>query len=305
MKRIILFFVIAIGITAFLNSCSKEYSFEKANPVGDAVFSFKDSLGNCLSDTVHGTFYNGVAPGTDTAYVEVQVRVDSIGNYKIYTDNKNLQNGFMFADSGYFSTTGYTTIKLKPIGQPILHTPTPFSLTSDSSACGFTIYVQDSTGTGLGGSNSNTDSLGTWEFSTDSGGYFHGFVNFAAVAIDSTVWRTNGKLLAITGLTQTKDSVLTLIAYLPGGVITPGNYNSQLDPPDSASIFGFNFVSTGDPIYDAVSGQPSNVTLTISSYDSNTHLITGTFSGPAIDAVYSTEPIINIVNGKFTATVTP
>src|ERR1700745_611013 len=128
MRQIILLLVAAFVITAFLNSCSKEYSFEQAVSVGNAVFSLKDSLGNCLPDSVHGTFYNGVTPGPDTAYVEIQVNVDSPGNYRIYTD---LQNGFMFADSGFFNVTGVATVRLKPIGTPILNIPTNFTVTFD------------------------------------------------------------------------------------------------------------------------------------------------------------------------------
>src|SRR5207244_1654724 len=96
----------------------------------------------------HGTFYNGVTPGSDTAFVEIQVNVDSIGSYRIYTD---LQDGFMFADSGFFSTSGINTIRLKPIGTPILNITTNFTVRFDTTACNFTVNVHDSTGTGLGG----------------------------------------------------------------------------------------------------------------------------------------------------------
>jgi len=299
MKRIILFFVIAIGITAFLNSCSKEYSFEKANPVGDAVFSFKDSLGNCLSDTVHGTFYNGVAPGTDTAYVEVQVRVDSIGNYKIYTDNKNLQNGFMFADSGYFSTTGYTTIKLKPIGQPILHTPTPFSLTSDSSACGFTIYVQDSTGTGLGGNtgggNDSTNLSDTaWKFSVDAA-TFNGPIDTAFIFTD-----TSGNYLTIYGYTPaTSDSAFAVSIFLPTGSITSGTYTTTT----SSGIYFKDLLDTASThyIYHA-DPTTTNASITITlTYDSTANIVEATFNGTAIDLSGN---VITITNGRFKAKVT-
>src|SRR5947207_2228860 len=93
--------IIAIGCFFLLFSCQKEYSFEKEATVVGAKGSLKDSLGNCLPDSVHGTFYNGVTPGGDTAFVEIQVNVDSTGSYNISTD---LQNGFMFKDSNYFVT---------------------------------------------------------------------------------------------------------------------------------------------------------------------------------------------------------
>src|SRR4051812_6084869 len=117
MKQNVLFFLFAIGFGVIFNSCQKEFSLENPVSKADAKGSLTDSLGNCLYDSVHGTFYDGVAPGGDTAYVEVKVQVDSVGNYRIYTD---FQNGFMFADSGFFNATGINTIKLKPIGTPLL-----------------------------------------------------------------------------------------------------------------------------------------------------------------------------------------
>src|SRR5207253_1950500 len=42
-------------------------------------------------------------------------------------------------------------IKLLAFGTPILNTSTDFNVKLDSSTCGFTIPVLDSTGTGLGG----------------------------------------------------------------------------------------------------------------------------------------------------------
>src|SRR6476620_992204 len=119
MKNILCGIIVTSCFFLFL-SCQKEYSYEQKATIGEAKGSLKDSLGNCLPNSVHGTFYNGVNPGSDTAFVEIQVNVDSAGNYRIYTD---LQNGFMFADSGFFNTTGIATVRLKPIGTPILNIP--------------------------------------------------------------------------------------------------------------------------------------------------------------------------------------
>src|SRR6476620_8276294 len=171
--------IIVIGCFLLFFSCQKEYSFEKEATVGGAKGSLKDSLGNCLPYSVDGTFYNGVTPGADTAFVDIQVNVDSACNYRIYTD---LQNGFMFADSGFFNTTGIITVRLKPIGTPILNIPANFTVTFDTTACGFSINVQDSTGTGLGGGGNpgggGTDSTNlsdtAWKFSVAPGSIFNG-----------------------------------------------------------------------------------------------------------------------------------
>ena len=60
--------------------------------------SLTDSSGICTPGTVHGTFYTGVTPGSDTAYVQVQVNVTKTGSYSI---SSNFQNGYEFADSGF------------------------------------------------------------------------------------------------------------------------------------------------------------------------------------------------------------
>src|SRR6516225_10773844 len=97
-----------------LFSCQKEYSVDTYSGV-NAQGSLWDSTGACLPETVHGTFYDGITPGADTAYVEVQVNVSQAGTYSITSD---LQNGFQFFDSGFFSNTGLNVIHLKPIGIP-------------------------------------------------------------------------------------------------------------------------------------------------------------------------------------------
>lgn len=313
MKKFFSFlFAICCIVTLFF-SCQKDFSVETEN-TQVATGSLWDSVGNCLPDTVIGTFYNGVTPGSDTAYVEIQVNVTQTGSYNI-TTTPPLQNGFEFADSGFFSNTGINIIRLKPVGTPILNTATTFTVSFDSSICSFTVNVQDSTGTGLGGQQDTTGhggdpdgGSGNWQFATDSGGFFVGTFDTAVVIKDSTVWGTGGKMLFMGGFTSAStDSAITLIIYLPNGVIAPGTYNNRSNPPLNASLFAFNFTTgNGDPIYEAIpssSPTPGDVTITIISYDSATHVVTGTFSGTAEDDAYNGRTI-GIINGNFTVTVT-
>jgi len=296
MKHIILLVVAAISLTVFLNSCSKEYSFEQATPAGNAVFSLKDSIGNCLPDTVHGTFYNGVTPGPDTAFVELQVNVDSVGNYKIYTD---LQNGFMFADSGFFNTTGPTTVLLKPLGTPILQTVTTFKILSDTTFCNFTIYVQDSTGTGLGSNPGGPDSTNlsdtAWKFSV-AAATFNGPVDTAFIYTDTS----GAKFLTLYGYTPaTGDTAFAVSIYLPNDTIEAGNYSTTnaagvyfKDLQDTAAT---HYIYHADP---TTTNAGINITLT---YDSSARIVEATFNGTAIDL---TGNVITITNGRFKAKVT-
>jgi len=292
------FSIIVISCFLLFFSCQKEYSYEKGATVGEAKGSLKDSLGNCLPNSVHGTFYNGVTPGSDTAFVDIQVNVDSAGNYRIYTD---LQNGFMFADSGFFNNTGITTVRLKPIGTPILNMPTSFTVTFDTTACGFTINVQDSTGTGLGGGGNpggGTDSTNlsdtAWKFSVGSGDTFNGPIDSAF--LKDTAF---GTFLVLVGSTvATGDSAFVLSLPTNGGVITPGTYTTG-----TTSVFYFYDLTTGTYIYSAnLTTTPGwIVTITVNSYDPVTKIVTGTFSGEAKDEAGNT---VTIANGSFKAKVT-
>jgi hypothetical protein len=295
-QTIILFFVIIVGIV-ILNSCSKEYSFEKATPVGNASFSLKDSVGNCLPDSIYGTYYNGVTPGADTAYLAMQVNVDSVGSYKIYTD---LQNGFMFADSGFFNTTGIQTVLLRPIGTPILQTATTFSVPFDTTFCSFTIYVQDSTGTGLGGGTGGggTDSTNlsdtAWKFTVNTS-TFNGPIDSAFIYTD-----TSGNYFTLYGYTPaTGDSAFAVSIYLPNGVIESGSYSTSTgagiyfkDLMDTAAT---HYIYHADP---TTTGASITITLT---YDSSGHIVDATFNGTAVDLQGN---VITITNGRFKAKIT-
>jgi len=145
-KSFVVILSILFAFTAFF-ACQKEFSIEHGIlPGQQAKGTLRDTSGNCLPDSVHGTWYNGVTPG-DTNYVEIKVNVDSIGTYVIYTDT---QNGLSFRDSGSFTSTGLNTVLLKPTGTAVAPDPTLFTVYFDTSICQFTLPVHDSTGTGLG-----------------------------------------------------------------------------------------------------------------------------------------------------------
>jgi hypothetical protein len=170
----ILSLVLIISCFALYSSCQKEISEENGNGLENAQGSLWDTLGNCLPDSVHGTFYNGITPGSDTCFVEIQVNVTQTGSYNISTD---LQNGFQFVDSGFFNATGINIIRLKPIGTPIIPVTTVFSVSFDTSACSFVVDVKDSTGTGLGQSSAKgtlKDSLGNCLPDSVHGTYYNG-----------------------------------------------------------------------------------------------------------------------------------
>lgn len=295
-KLFVSFFLISCCLFIFF-SCQKEISLETGN-TQIAAGSLTDSNGNCLPDTVIGTFYNGVTPGSDTAYVEIQVNVTQTGSYSIYSD---LENGFEFADSGVFTTTGINTIRLKPIGTPIVNVSTLFNINFDTTFCSFTVNVQDSTGTGLGGTDTTgsgdpdtTVNIGdnAWQFATSSHVFQGSLIN--AQYGPATI----GTQLFLVGQMQSNspDTSFGLTVQFPGNTLDTGLYQT--------SFAGTNFALTktvsGDIIFAANVTSSQVVSIHIISYDAVTKIVSGTFSGTAYDFNGSDVPVLG---GAFKATV--
>ncbi len=297
MKKIFGLVLLTICSAIVFFSCQKDFSVETES-MQSASGSLWDSTGNCLPDTVVGTFYNGVTPGSDTAYVEIQVNVTQTGSYNITTE---FENGFEFADSGFFSNTGLNTIRLKPIGTPILNTGTTFNVSFDSSFCSFTVNVQDSTGTGLGGQQDTTGTGGggdpdstssAWQFSQGSF-TFAGIID-SAIKDNSTGVAT---YLTLNGSTPTGDTTMSIKLVMPTSDIQPGTYTIL----NNSIFFSVVDASTLTILYTAdgfTAG--TDFTLVITSYDSATKQVKGTFSGQAKN---QSGGIVPITSGSFTATV--
>lgn len=275
-------------ICLILSACQKEYSIE-TNVSLAAQGTLKDTTnGECMPDSVVGTFYGGIEPGRDTAYVLVNVMVTNPGTYTIYTDT---QDGFYFSDSGYFANAGLNVIKLKPVGTPIIPGTYPFNITFDTSICGFTVNVQDSTGTGLGGGTTNPNtSDSAWTFTGPVGSY-NGPIDSAFTYDSSGI-----HYMVLLGSNKAHDTAWQVGVAFTGGAITPGEYSSK-----SSSLFGFNNAVTGDTIYLAYPLTPTVETkITIVSYDTSTRIVTGTYSGTARDSGGNS---VSITAGTFKAKV--
>jgi hypothetical protein len=283
-----LFTLLFITFTA----CQKEYSVETGASY-TATGTLYDANGNCMSDSVVGTFYDGISPnGTlastaDTAYVLVKVNVATAGSYNI---TSTTENGVYFSDSGYFTATGIDTIKLKPVGTPIIIGSFTYSISFDSSTCSFTVVTKDSTGTGLGGGGTVTTNPNAsdtaWKFTSPTGSY-NGIID-TAYTTDSL-----GQLFLYIAGTTAGDSIFYAGVAFSNGVITAGSYNTS-----SSALFRFtdasnNTIYSADPTVTTAS-----TVITITSYNSTTNVVTGTFTGTAQNASGTAQ---NITLGTFTA----
>lgn len=294
-KSFTLLFAISCFTILFF-SCQKEYSNETGSFHIASGSLLTDSLGNCMPDTVVGTFYNGITPGSDTAYVEVQVDVTETGSYSVYT---NFQNGFKFADSGVFTTTGINTVRLKPLGTPIVQVPTIFTISFDSSFCSFVVNVKDSTGTGLGG---NQDTAGTGDPDTTVNQWQFGQGSFSYAGMFDSAKKDNSTGLAtyidLNGsTTATGDTTMSLKFIIPAADIQTGTYTLI----SNGIFFTVVDANTLTVLYEADGLTAStDFTINITAYNSATKLVHGNFSGSAKDASGN---IVPITNGSFVATV--
>lgn len=310
MKRLLLFGFLFAMITSVIVSCQKELSYETDQNTGHGTLY--DSANNCQPIIPNGTYYNGVSASRDTNYVKVAVTVTQTGTYTL---NTGLENGFGFSDTGYFTKLGPDTILLKAYGQPILNVPTDFTITLDSSTCGFTIVVQDSTGTGLGGNGggveTNTDSsfvdpapaaTNTWHF-TDSTSQitYSGVFDLNNTTIPQGGFVQNDTLYVIGTASSTTDTLFGLSLALPNGAITPGIYpinagnvvglQEAADPNNPTAIYGANDVTAAD------GSANGNSYITITSYSNNQ------VAGSIHTYAQRSDGILVLIAGSFDCTV--
>jgi hypothetical protein len=128
-------------IVFLLSACIKETSVEKgANIYGQSTGTLKDSLGNCKSISINGTYKKNKTL-TDSNFISVQVNVSIPGQYIIYSDTVN---GCWFIDSGYV-TVGSSTVKIQGYGKPTIAGIADFILNYQNSACLFSVPINDTT----------------------------------------------------------------------------------------------------------------------------------------------------------------
>lgn len=290
MRKSLLLSLITLVSLLVVQSCSKEYSEETGSGGTPATgYLIKDSTsGMCLPPEIHG-IYDTAKVLTDSNYILINLTVTKPGFYRVYTDE---QNGFSFKDSGYFSVIGTKSIKLKATGTPILPIATDFVVNFDSTVCGFTIVVTENDG------ENNVDpntSDSAWVFSDGSKTYA-GTISSAFFFDDSTTVPEPTHYFKFSGyIPSGTDSTIDLTLKLPYAEAIPsGTYSTSTS---AAIYFSLVNIDTAHIIYEASNNTPAQVTqITVSSYNSTTRIVEGTFSGNAKTASGGT---IAITNGRF------
>jgi hypothetical protein len=251
-----------------------------------AGYSLAGAPNTCSGATVQGTYTAGTTLTSSNSAV-IQVTVTSPGAYSISTPTVN---GMKFTRNGIFDNTGSYAITLYGQGSPIDSGTTTIPITAGSSTCSFLVPVvapaaNTGNSSGSGGSTS-TGSANTWQFN-DGSQLFSGTDSATVNTVTSPVTET---ALVISGGTMTGDTTISLsVGILGSASIKTGTYTS--------SIYVINGIS--NVIYQpTTTGQGLQVIIT--SYNSNTKIVQGTFSGSVQNSSGATK---NITGGSFNARI--
>lgn len=118
-------------------ACQKETSFEQGTSTASVGSLSVDATGNCLGAAISGTYIKDTAI-KNSNYVDVSVKVDTIGTYVISSDTVN---GYYFRATGSFASTGTQTVRLVGGGKPLATGPNIFRVTYNGTVCDFNITV--------------------------------------------------------------------------------------------------------------------------------------------------------------------
>lgn len=249
-----------------------------------AVYRLNGSTTNCGSPTIQGTYTTGT-PLNASNFVNMQVNVTQAGAYNV---NSTPTNGVTFSASGTFATTGVQTLTLQGSGTPTSAVTTNIPITVGSTSCSFILNVSQGSTTG----NPNVaDSA--WQFKEAAKTFYGPFID----VYDTTIAQV-GYGLAFDGVMKTSnDTTFSMGVLFPGNTITTGTYNTNnlnaylylTDNKNNVDLYSADVFHTG-----------STVQIIITAYDPNTRIITGTFSGNAINASNTAVPL---TQGKFRAYV--
>lgn len=246
------------------------------------------SAGTCSNPTVNGNYSTGTALNASNT-VTLEVAVTTPGSYSVTTPTVG---GITFSGTGNLTTPGLQIITLKGSGTPTTAGDNVFPVSAGNSTCNFTVPVTAGTG-GTGNTDPNLlDSA--WQFSNGAKTYNGPFYD----VFDTTINNTYG--IVLLGYTRaTGDTIIQFGTFFTDTTIQTGTYSSR----NFAAFYFTDYRDTANPgkIYTAdFNTQTANTQLTISAYDQATRIITGTFTGTAMNASGIAVPISN---GKFKARV--
>ena len=267
-------------------SCTVDVMVLPASAGVPAVFSLQTAGTDCMDAVKNGTYTKGVALNS-TNKVDIKVNVVTIGSYSVST---NATNGMSFSASGSFSTTGVQIISLAGSGTPVNDGATVIPVTVGTTSCNFTVTVNP-------GTTNPPPTTGTyfWKF-TAAGKTHQGIVDedgvFEVIQITRTV---SISTISFFGSNAAGD---TSIGLAIGDINNSINANETYVSNSTSSNVALIEIDYGGVIYTAdpqVTG--AAVTITITSHNTTTKVLAGTFSGTLKNPVNG--QLLTISNGSF------
>jgi len=265
-------------------SCNVAVTVLPATAGAPAVFTLQTSGTNCMDALVSGDYTKGVVLNS-TNKVTVKVNVTTIGSYSIST---TATNGMTFSASGAFSTTGVQTVTLTGSGTPVNSGAISIPLTVGSTTCSFPVTV-NATAT-------NPPPAGTyiWKF-TSGGKITHGEVDGDGVLEVVSSGAFSFTTIAFFGISAAVDtSIVIAIADLNNVVNANETYVSTSTTSNSA---GIEIDYGGVTFYADPQTPTASVTVKVTSHNTTTKVVAGTFSGTLKDQTGA--QTLTITNGEF------
>jgi hypothetical protein len=238
------------------------------NITSAAVFTF-----DCFSATESGTYEAGVALTTANT-IDIDVNVTTPGAYSIST---TIVNGIIFSGSGILAG-GTQTITLTGSGTPAAAGNFPIPIVFGTANCSYTLTV-------------DPGMVIEWKF-TEGANTYQGVTDGADLSSPAP-----GISQFLYGGSNNTDDIVILVNDIAGGIQNNETYNTVSLPIVNSGGFifvGASVTYTADP-------SKANVSMIfkVTSHNTITKTITGTFGGTALDAANA---IKTITNGEFKGT---
>lgn len=235
---------------------------------------------DCTSATPNSTYTQGF-PLAGPNTVTIGVNVTMIGTYSITTTPTN---GITFTATGTFAATGNQTITLAGTGTPTAAGTFTIPVSSGTTPCSFPLIIDPS--------------FGSWSFKV-------GTTNFSGPIYESALDPTTLApflLFYFLGDNPAGDQFEIDLVDIAGGVLANEQYNCATFN-GTANTGGVYYVGANNTTYDADPTFPTNTMIVkITSHNTTTKTIIGTFSGKMILNALTTPSLVDITNGQFTVT---
>ena len=229
---------------------------------------------DCTSAVLSGTYENGTSMSSSNKVV-LNVNVTTIGSWNLTT---TAVNGITFSGSGNFTTTGSQTITLTASGLPTASGDVNISVNNGTSSCSFPLTI-------------TAGAIVDWKFTEGANTYQGTMTSSQLQAITSI------SALTYSGSNST-DALVFGLVDLSGGMNANETYSSTSTTGNSCG-FVFNSSNTSE-MYSADNTTTTvNIVFKVTSHNTGTKTIQGTFSGTALNA---SNAIKTITNGQFKGT---